>query len=166
MNLRPMTDREFAAYMSRMMPTYAAEGARATGMSSEEALAFAQRQLAALLPDGVRTSGHDFLVVEASPGEGVGVLWAAVQGDGDARHLFLYDIAIDEEQRGHGYGSDALEALAETARVRGLGRIVLHVFEHNAGAIRLYERLGYQTVSQRDGSRHMTLDLGEGPAGQ
>ena len=161
--LRDMSEDEFDAYLAAMLPVYAADVARATGMSDADARARSQEQIASLLPDGTRTAGHAFLAVEDADGARIGACWTfegPADDGGDGPVLFLYDIHVAPERRGRGVGSAILAALADGARARGLRRIVLHVFEHNSGAIRLYERLGFATAEQAPGGRRMVVGLG------
>jgi ribosomal protein S18 acetylase RimI-like enzyme len=60
---------------------------------------------------------------------------------------FIYDIAIDESQRGKGYGRQAMQLIEEKARELGLRQMGLHVFAKNKVALNLYESLGYETKS-------------------
>ena len=56
-------------------------------------------------------------------------------------------IAVDEAWRGHGVGTPLLQAAEEWARAHGAERMSLDVDAENAGALRLYERMGYETWS-------------------
>lgn len=56
----------------------------------------------------------------------------------------LYSIAVAHEARGRGLGEALLAAVERAARARGCRRLRLEVRQDNAGAIRLYERLGYR----------------------
>ena len=157
--LRPMSEVEFDAYLERMIPAYAAEGAKATGMAPDAALEFARRQISGLLPDGRATPGHEFRTVVTESGKAVGILWWAERTDRDPPDLFIYDIAIDEDRRGRGLGTAAMRALQEVAARRHVAAISLHVFATNDAAIRLYERLGYESTDRGDGGLHMTKHL-------
>ena len=75
--------------------------------------------------------------------EAVGAVWIAPQREISSGAAFIYDIVIDADRRGHGYGRAAMEALEPLARSLGYDRIQLHVFGHNAVARRLYLSLGY-----------------------
>ncbi|MFC4075749.1 GNAT family N-acetyltransferase [Salinithrix halophila] len=70
---------------------------------------------------------------------------ALMEMDPFNRHALLR-IAIDRpEDRGKGYGSEALEVLLEYAfGVLQLHRIELEVFAFNASAIRAYEKVGFK----------------------
>lgn len=157
--LRPMSAAEYAAYLERLIPVYAKEGARATGMPEKEALEFARNQIAALLPDGHRTPSHYFHTVVDDSGNSVGILWFAERPERETPDVFIYDIVIDEAQRGRGLGSAAMRALEEEATRIGVKAISLHVFATNEGAIRLYERLGYESTRSADSGLQMTRRL-------
>lgn len=56
----------------------------------------------------------------------------------------LYSIAVDDAARGRGIAKALLRAAERGARVRGCARLRLEVNQLNAGAIALYEKLGYR----------------------
>jgi ribosomal protein S18 acetylase RimI-like enzyme len=56
----------------------------------------------------------------------------------------LYSIAVRADARGRGVGEALLTAAERCARARGCRTMRLEVRQDNAGAIRLYERLGYR----------------------
>jgi GNAT superfamily N-acetyltransferase len=56
--------------------------------------------------------------------------------------IYLEDLFVLPEFRGHGLGRQLLAHLARTARERGYGRIEWAVLDWNADAIRFYESLG------------------------
>lgn len=58
----------------------------------------------------------------------------------------LVDIAILSAQRGRGIGSRLIRELIGSA-----GRVTLSVWALNTGAVRLYERHGFQVDSERSG---------------
>ena len=59
------------------------------------------------------------------------------------RTFFVYDIRIDEGQRGRGYGRAAMIAAEAEAARRGIDRMALNVFGGNKRARSLYHSLGY-----------------------
>jgi [ribosomal protein S18]-alanine N-acetyltransferase len=63
----------------------------------------------------------------------------------------LADLAVAEEFRGRGLGTELVHAFAREAGVRGARRLYLEVRASNAGAQRLYERLGFTVVGRRTG---------------
>ncbi|HKJ37732.1 MAG TPA: GNAT family N-acetyltransferase, partial [Anaerolineales bacterium] len=84
----------------------------------------------------------------------VGIIWLNARIDTPRRAGFIYDIEINEEQRGKGFGKQAMLAIEEKARELELKSIGLHVFSHNPIASGLYEKIGYKTRSM-----NMTKDL-------
>jgi GNAT superfamily N-acetyltransferase len=56
--------------------------------------------------------------------------------------LYLEDLYVKPEQRGHGVGEALLTRLARTAAERGCGRFEWSVLDWNETAIRFYERMG------------------------
>src|SRR5450432_3789101 len=82
--------------------------------------------------------------------DGSGLLGKAViffRAHGDIARL--YSIAVCDEARGRGLGEAVLAAAEEIARDRRCSRMRLEVRQDNAGAIRLYERRGYQRFAAR-----------------
>lgn len=59
------------------------------------------------------------------------------------RYGLLDEISIDEAWRGKGFGTQALEFAAEWCRERGLRALRLEVSHDNLGALRLYQRAGF-----------------------
>lgn len=57
----------------------------------------------------------------------------------------LGNILTAPEARGHGYATAITEALVTELLERHFGHVVLNVFEDNGPAIRIYQRLGFQT---------------------
>jgi len=56
--------------------------------------------------------------------------------------LYLEDLFVEPEARGHGIGQALLEHLARLAAARGCGRFEWSVLDWNKGAIRFYQRMG------------------------
>jgi len=56
--------------------------------------------------------------------------------------LYLEDLFVRPEERGHGAGRALLRELAKIARRRGCGRMEWTVLDWNKNSIRFYEKLG------------------------
>jgi RimJ/RimL family protein N-acetyltransferase len=76
-------------------------------------------------------------------------------------------VILDPDERGHGYGQDAMEICLRFAfHELNLHRVALTVFDYNTQAIALYERLGFvhegthREFFERDGQRHDMLLYG------
>ncbi len=83
------------------------------------------------------------------------------------RTTFFSIVILDPEQRGQGYGQEALElGLRFAFHEINLHRVALTVFAYNTRAIALYERLGFvhegthREFLERDGQRHDMLLYG------
>jgi ribosomal protein S18 acetylase RimI-like enzyme len=151
-----MTDREFAAFRARAVHDYAIEKVAAGEWPQERAAALAEEQTATLLPDGKSTDGMFIVMAEVEEIGPVGYAWLALNRP-EVSSAWIYDIAIDEEHRGKGYGRALLNGLEQVAREHDLESIALNVFAGNDYARRLYERAGYHPTSI-----HMSKRLDDG----
>lgn len=143
--LRPMTEAEYEPFLNALLGEYAQERARNLDTSLEQEMEESKKQIAELLPNGLQSEGHRIWVVVNDAGEGVGRLWVYIN---EARkNAFIYEIRINEEQRGKGYGKRTLELLEEELRPLGITSISLNVFGDNAVAQKLYQKQGYSITS-------------------
>jgi len=135
-----MDENDFGPFMERLIQGYAEENVRAGRWSKEEGLVEARKETQKLLPNGRETPNHLlFSIIAGSANEKVGALWLAIEPRGG----FVYDLLIFEPYRRRGYAEEAMILLEEVARGKGAEKISLHVFGDNAGARRLYTKLGY-----------------------
>jgi GNAT superfamily N-acetyltransferase len=141
--LRPMRNDEFADWLPLMRERYAADMVEHAGMSPERAAAKATDDTERLFPGGVPAAQHSVYVIEAD-GEPVGDLWLTEREETLEPCLFVYDIRLDEQFRGRGYGRAAMLFAEDEARRRGIDRVALNVFGGNEVARRLYRSLGYE----------------------
>jgi ribosomal protein S18 acetylase RimI-like enzyme len=107
-------------------------------MSPERAAAKVAHDVPAVLPAGLATENVRIWAVEADERK-VGTVFLGLR-DGAA---WLYDITIDESERGRGYGRAAMEALEAEVRLLGRDSLALNVWGGNAVARGLYRSLGY-----------------------
>ncbi len=61
---------------------------------------------------------------------------------------YICGMALFPAYRGRGIGTRLLELAEAHAREKGFDKLSLLVFEHNAGARRLYQRAGYEEVDR------------------
>ena len=142
--LDPMTDEEFAAWLLPSVATLAREHVASGQWAPEEALGFAKAQAARLLPDGPRSDQqHLYTIKDAADGAAVGTLWIGMRLKAGLPEAYVYDLVIDEDRRGRGYGRAAMLACATRGRELGASSVGLHVFGHNAVARALYTSLGF-----------------------
>lgn len=110
-----------------------------------------------LLPDGIRTEGHRFKSIR-DEGREVGRLWFGPirESPGD---WYLFEIDIDEAERGHGIGRAALQQVISESDLPTNDRLGLNVFDSNSAAIALYESLGFKSGTDGPGGREMWREL-------
>lgn len=146
--LRPMTDDEYNAWSATVWEDYAQDRAKAGNTPIEQERAEAQQQHEELLPNGLHTDHHYFWMVmdAANPQAGaVGKLW--VFHNEPKKQAYIYDIEMNPELRGKGYGRATLAALEDEMRAHGVTRIALNVFGYNSVARHLYQSVGYSEVA-------------------
>jgi len=146
LNLRPMTVAAFETYRARLIPAYAAEHVRAGHWTAGQAEALAARQIDDLLPEGPGTPGMLLLTADTSDGEPAGLVWVALDRPRPSE-AWIYDIEVNPEHRGKGYGRTLLLAAEQEAAKHGSTAIGLNVFGPNTVARSLYESAGYQITS-------------------
>ena len=144
--LRPLRDDEFGAWHAAHRAEYERGLVEFAGLAPEVARAKVEQDVAAVLPAGLATEGTWLWVVEEN-GRRVGVVFLGLRG-GDA---WLYDITIDAEERGQGYGRMAMLALEDEVRTLGHESVALNVWGGNEIARGRYRSLGYfeQSVHMR-----------------
>ena len=62
------------------------------------------------------------------------------------RFGYIFDIVVDPAVRGQGTGKKLLDSVKTWSKAQGHTHLELSVLPENTGAIRLYEREGYQPV--------------------
>jgi ribosomal protein S18 acetylase RimI-like enzyme len=146
--LRPMTEAEFAAYRATSEQGYAAQIVDSGQMDAESAATKATEDFARLLPDGLASANMHLwtALVDGCP---VGIGWIEMRDRPGGATAWVFDIEVDEARRGEGLGRAIMLALQQAARDLGAGSMGLNVFGHNTPAIRLYESLGYTVTGQQ-----------------
>jgi ribosomal protein S18 acetylase RimI-like enzyme len=143
--LEPMTDQELKAWLEPTVRDFAQQKIRSGEYSAEDAMELATLDFLRLLPDGVHTKDNYLYTVRDVPGgEQVGVLWIALRPKAGKTEAFIYEIVVNEDRRGRGYGRATMLACAERARELGANSVGLHVFGHNSVARGLYTSLGFR----------------------
>lgn len=141
-SLRPLREDEYADWDAAHRARYASGLVEHGGMTPEAAAAKVARDIPVVLPDGLATEGVSIWAIE-DRGRPVGTVFFGVR-DGGA---WLYDIAVDERERGKGYGRGAMTALEHEARALGHHEIALNVWGGNEVARGLYRSLGWAEES-------------------
>lgn len=140
--LDSMTNDEFMAYYSDAITSYAEMHVSSGSWPAEGALERAANEHAALLPNGLATPGHHLYTARDGDNR-VGMLWFAEQAFGNGQIAYVFNVEIDKELRGNGYGKAIIQALEAEVRTVGLDNIQLHVHGNNQVARSLYTKLGY-----------------------
>jgi ribosomal protein S18 acetylase RimI-like enzyme len=107
------------------------------------------------------TPGHRFFIAdELGSGRRVGHVWFGPRSrNPDPSVEWLYDVFVEEPNRGRRVGRALMRLVEVEVRAAGTRRIELNVFGDNAPAQRLYESLGYVEMA-----RQMGKDLDESGA--
>ncbi len=142
-NFRRLRADEFEAWAAEHIRGYAEGMIAFADMSREQSELKAARDVAAVLPQGVATEGTHLWVVEDEGGRSVGSVFLGVRGGG----AWLFDITIDEAQRGRGLGRAVMLALEHEVRTLGFDRLGLNVWGGNEIARSLYRSLGFGEIS-------------------
>lgn len=146
--LVPMPQPEFETYRERLIREYAKEHVEAGNWAVEGSIERSRVEIDGLLPQGVASPNqHLFSIYDDTADSNVGILWFAEREEGGGKIAFIYDIELQPEARGKGYGAQAMQALEPKVRELGLKRISLHVFGKNTVARNLYEKMGYATTN-------------------
>lgn len=115
------------------------------GDTPEQAQANSDQSNETFFPGGVPAAGQ--LVNEVlAGGEVVGFLWVGPK-DAGSLDWWVWDIEINAEHRGRGFGRSAMVLGEELALAHGAVTLGLNVFGYNTNARALYESLGYQTTA-------------------
>ena len=145
-----MTADEYDAWQLALAEDYAAEKIAAGTWPAEGAVQRALNESAELLPDGIATARTLIFRAVADDGRPVGRAWVALDHPrGAPGTAFLYDIEVDEAERGRGFGRALLAAVEEAVRATGAIALELNVFRTNDTAVGLYETSGYRTTTQQ-----------------
>ena len=167
LSLSPLTDDEYAAFVTLQVEETAREAVRAGDWTAGEATGLALQDTADLRADTLRGSGHTFCRGVGAAGERIGWLWVAPAPDfvagygvGDvARARWLAQVFVEESRRGRGYGSALLAALHRQLADEGVTDIFLRVYDWNTPARRLYAGCDYEVVGQFATDAHLRRRL-------
>lgn len=142
--LRGMSSSEFDKYIKNAITTYAKEKIESGNWTEDEALTRSESEYNNLLPDGVNSDKNHLFSIINEDDEVIGMIWL---NEKENKSSFIYDISVNEDYQGKGYGHRAMKEIEHIASSLGLEKIELHVFGHNKIARNLYEKLGYKETN-------------------
>jgi ribosomal protein S18 acetylase RimI-like enzyme len=143
-----MREDEYPSFKRVVRATYIDDMVESGFMSRSDAEAKAEADIAAQLPNGLRTDNTYVYAIEDEGGSMVGHAFVGRRPDPAGDEVgFIYDIWLDERARGRGLGRAAMVELEDEVRRLGLERLRLNVFGHNTRARALYRSLGYEELS-------------------
>jgi ribosomal protein S18 acetylase RimI-like enzyme len=145
--LEPMDGETYEAWRAASQREYGGEKVRAGNWAAEDAERLAREAFDELLPDGRSTSGHEIRAMVNDAGEKVGHAWFTIEKRETGRVVFIYDIAVDPNQRRRGYARLALAEIEAYAREHGCAGVMLHVFGYNTPARELYRCEGFEETN-------------------
>lgn len=143
--LTPFDESEFPAWIHTQSQGYIDQRMRAgddRAVAEEKAASTNKKYF----PGDRPIDGHTIYWVR-SEGRNVGFLWIGPHPDGIAGVAWVWDIEIDEAERGKGLGRATMAAAEQAALAEGYTDLALNVFGFNTVARSLYESMGYQTTS-------------------
>ncbi len=144
--VRAMDERDYARWFERTRADYVRRW-QDEGVAHDRALALADADYAATLPDGHRSAGAALRVL-VHEGAEVGWLWVRVQPEAGRRlPAWVYLVETAEEHRGRGHGRTLMLAAERECLAVGSRELGLNVFADNVPAQRLYASLGYRPTS-------------------
>ena len=95
--LRPMTDAEYADFLAYVVPDYANEHVQAGDWPAEGAVERSAAEFNSLLLSGIATPGHHlFTIYDPDLQAGVGMIWFAEREIGGKRVAFVYNLLVDQ----------------------------------------------------------------------
>jgi len=141
--LRPMREEEYEPWKQLACEEYAKDK-ESEGLSPADARAVAEKSFRDLLANGIKTPDQFLnMIVEAGGSRVLGFLWWGVQVQGTRRIAWVYNIKVEDSERGRGFGRAAMQAAEAEVKAAGFPRLGLHVFGYNQTARNLYRSLGF-----------------------
>jgi ribosomal protein S18 acetylase RimI-like enzyme len=140
-----LPDQDLEEWLALMWADYRSQLLGA-GFSSEEASLNIEQNGKALFDNGVPNDDQRVFHVMDDDVK-VGSLWLSTREKRNAGEWYVYDIMIDEEYRGNGFGRSTMRVAEEFVKSQGGAILELNVFGPNAVARSLYESLGYKTMT-------------------
>ena len=146
LRLIAISPESFPAWRERSRSEYESDLV-ATGETAQAARQRAEASLDSAFPLGKPAPDNAVFDVADEAGTIVGYLWVGRSTSGDSQSWWIWDVVINSDQRGKGLGRATMQMAEEYARSQGAVTLGLSVFGFNHAARRLYDSLGYETVT-------------------
>ena len=159
--LVPMTDAEREAALEHEAVEYADAKVRAGIWSREGSLLRSREEIHGYVGTRPAERGHEFFVGVTDREGRIGWIWLGPVPTPDAARStrWLFNIVVDPDLRGRGFGRGLLRAAEEHVLATGRTEIALNVFRWNAVALSLYTRSGYAITFQDERAIEMRKRL-------
>ena len=144
--LVPIARQRFPSWLKRSQSEYKTD-LIAIGETPRAAEEHSSDVLGRAFPSGAPTPGNTVFDLVNDTGQIVGYLWIGRDNSDDASSWWVWDVLVDPEHRGQGYGRAAMQLAEDHARAEGARTLGLSVFGFNAVARAMYESAGYETTS-------------------
>lgn len=151
-HLEPIPESDFTDYWNYSVKSWKKDMMKAGLLGADTTFEEADAQVRKFIPEGMKTPGHFFFYVYSDQ-EKVGKIWLELRA-GRANEAYIWDLFLEKDFRGKGYGKETMKRIEEFARQNGAPRISLNVFPFNDIARNLYRKSGY-----RDAAITMIKDL-------
>lgn len=144
--LVPIARQRFPSWLKRSQSEYKTD-LIAIGETPRVAEEHSSDALGRAFPAGAPTPGNTVFDLVNDTGQIVGYLWIGRDNSDDASSWWVWDVVVDPEHRGRGYGRAAMQLAEDHARAEGARTLGLSVFGFNVVARAMYESAGYETTS-------------------
>ncbi|GAA2542378.1 hypothetical protein GCM10010435_07540 [Winogradskya consettensis] len=161
LTIEDLSEADFARRRGALVADVTDALVKAEGRTVQEAEMLAAANVGRHLPDGPATPGH-LLRRAVLAGEEIGWVWVSLPGTFSPAMAWISDLVIDPPHRNHGYARSVLDLVERDLSVRGIPRVGLNVYGHNATARRLYERSGYEITNQQRARALVDIPASEG----
>lgn len=141
--LRKMSEDEYIPWKEWSISDYARALIESGQCSESDARAKSELDFSEGLVNGLSTPSHYVLVAENIDGVSIGMIYYETEKSDRA---FIEDFLVYAEYRRIGYGCAILTELERILKSSGIPSVILHVFEQNSPAIKLYEKCGFSTM--------------------
>ena len=148
LELKSMNQDIYNNYIKKAIQQYAEEVAKSRGIDLDKALQLTNEEFNTLLPNGLKSENQYLNTIINDENEHIGIMWFSTESNHGENEAFLYDIEINKEYRGKGYGHESMKLLESKVKELNLDSIGLHVFLHNEIAYSLYNKIGYQEIKR------------------